>query len=111
MCDHNVRDYAIHMGSAEHGRKTHPVGSRRGTRANAMRERGRVARHSLTKSHERAQDDYMQRVERREKQESGRRFFGAWTPHGVSAWMGGHPGHPLVRLHRHIRRVVLHRDE
>lgn len=86
----------------------HPVSSRKSARANAGRERRRVARHQLTASHERQMYDQEEAWMRAESRRSGRHFYGAWTPWGVSAFMGGHPGRgkktPAARR-RHLARL------
>lgn len=100
------RSWAAHFGSRKHQRAMHPAGSRKGARANARRERRRVARHQLTESHERRMWREAEARERADREESGRHYFGAWTPWGVSAFMGGHPGRGLAHLARHARRHV-----
>lgn len=85
------------------GRGPAPVVSRKSSRATARRERTRYARHTLTKSWEDRMWDEQAKRERadRRAEQGPRHFYGAWTPWGVSAFMGGHPG----RVRRTARRV------
>jgi hypothetical protein len=96
VCRHDVRDYGRHLTSAEHSRKSHPIGSRRGARANAKRAKRRAAEHTLTKSWERRMWDEAEKLYRAEVREAarltGRHFYGAWTRWGQPAYAGGHPG-------------------
>lgn len=103
-CRHDIRDRGAHLASAEHRAKLHPVGSKKGARASARRARDRYARHTLTKAHEREMWDLAERQERADKQASGRHFYGAWSPWGVSAFMGGGPGRGRAGRRRRSRR-------
>jgi hypothetical protein len=116
-CGHNVRDWSAHVRSREHLRKLYPAGSPKSSRANARREKTRHARHTLTKKWEDRmweEEAKRDRADRRAAQ-GPRHWYGPWTPPGVSAFMGGHPGRALKKVHRklrhHVRRLVRGTDE
>lgn len=89
-------------------RKPAPIVSRRSSRANARREKHRYARHTLTKSWEDRMWEEQAKRERadRRAEQGPRHWYGAWTPYGVSAFMGGHPGRALRRAHKRVKRHV-----
>lgn len=109
LCGGGYRSWPAHFGSKRHQRAMHPVASRKSSRANAGRARRRAARHTLTKRWERDMWGDQQRRERADAQASGRHHYGRWTPWGVSAFMGGHPGRGGRRelsLARVVKRLV-----
>lgn len=82
--------------------------SRRSASGNAKRAKRRYAAHTLTASWEDRMWREQQQRERadRRAEQGPRHWYGAWTPYGVSAWAGGHPGRALRRAHRKVRRKV-----
>ena len=109
VCGHNVREWGAHLASAEHRRKMHPAGSRKGTKADARRARAKGARHHLTRRHERDMWDAEEAWMRGESRRTGRHYYGAWSPWGVSAFMGGGPGRGRGRTGKkqraHLKRL------
>jgi hypothetical protein len=99
------------------GRGPAPIVSRRSSKANARRERERYQRHQLTESHiDRMyrEQEKRERADRRAEQ-GPRHWYGAWSPYGVSAFMGGHPGRAVRHAHRkvrrHVRRIIRGTDD
>lgn len=90
------------------GRGEAPIVSRTSSRANARRAKARYARHTLTKSWEDRMWEEQAKRERadRRAEQGPRHWYGAWTPYGVSAFMGGHPGRAARHVHRKVRRHV-----
>lgn len=82
--------------------------SRRSSRANARRAKHRYSRHTLTKTWEDrmwADQAKRERADRRAEQ-GPRHWYGAWTPYGVSAFMGGGPGRAARKVGRRVRARV-----
>jgi hypothetical protein len=89
-------------------RKPGPIVSRKSSRANARREKARYGRHTLTKTWEDrmwAEQAKRERADRRAEQ-GPRHYYGAWTPWGVSKFMGGRPGRAIRRAKKRVKRQV-----